>query len=67
VQDTGFGRNYPIGEGLVAFRTLEEARRGTEAVAGDYAHHRRRARELAEEYFDSDKVLTRVIEQSEAV
>jgi hypothetical protein len=27
VQDTGFSRNYPVGEGLVAFRTLDEAAR----------------------------------------
>jgi hypothetical protein len=67
VQDTGFGRNYPLGEGLLAFRTLEDARRSTQAVAADYPLHRRRARELAEEFFDSDKVLARVIEQSEAL
>ena len=28
VQDTGFSRTYPVGEGLIAFRTLDEAVRG---------------------------------------
>jgi hypothetical protein len=63
VQDTGFSRNYPVGEGLVAFRTLEEAIAGAERIAGDYDAHCQAARELAEDYFDSDKVLGQVLEQ----
>jgi hypothetical protein len=56
-QDTGLQRLYPIGEGLLTFRTLEEARAGVEEIVGDHARHARAARALAEEYFDSDKVL----------
>jgi hypothetical protein len=63
VQDTGFRRNYPIGEGLLAFRTLEEAVAGAKRIARDYDHHCRAARALAEEYFDSDKVLGQLIEE----
>lgn len=63
VQDTGFGRNYPVGEGLLAFRTLEQAVAGAERIASDYERHRRAARALAEEYFDSDKVLGRFVEE----
>ena len=63
VQDTGFSRHYPVGEGLVAFRTLEEAVAGAERIARDYDHHCRVARALAEESFDSDKVLGRLIEE----
>lgn len=62
VQDTGFSANLPEGEGLVAFRTLEEAVLGAERIAGDYAAHSRAARALAEEYFDSDKILSRLLE-----
>jgi hypothetical protein len=63
VQDTGFSRNYPVGEGLVAFRTLDDAVAGAERIVRDYDHHCRAARALAEDYFDSDKVLGRLIEE----
>jgi hypothetical protein len=64
VQDTGFGRNYPVGEGLVAFRTPEEAIAGAGRIGRDYEEHCRAARTLAEEYFDSDKVLGRFVEEA---
>jgi hypothetical protein len=63
VQDTGFSRNYPVGEGLVAFSTLEEAIAGARRIARDYEEHRRTARALAEDYFDSNRVLGRFIEE----
>jgi hypothetical protein len=63
VQDTGFGRNYLVGEGLLAFRTLEEAVAGAEAIVRDYEKHCRAARKLAETFFDSDKVLSRFLEE----
>jgi hypothetical protein len=63
VQDTGFSRNYPVGDGLVAFRTLDEAVVGAERIAVDYDRHCRAARSLAEAYFDSNRVLSRLIEQ----
>jgi len=61
VQDTGFGRRYPASCGLVAFRTLEEAVRGADRIARDYEAHSRAARAIAEEFFDSDKVLTELL------
>jgi hypothetical protein len=63
VQDTGFGRNYPVGEGLLAFSTLEEAVAGAGRIARDYEEHCRAARALAEEYFDSDRILGRFLEE----
>jgi hypothetical protein len=63
VQDTGFGRNLPVGEGLLAFRTVEEAAAGARAIARDYDRHCRAARALAEAYFDSDKVLGRFLDE----
>ena len=63
VQDTGFSRSYPVGDGLVAFRTLDEAVLGVERIASDYDRHCSAARSLAEAYFDSDRVLERLIEQ----
>jgi hypothetical protein len=63
VQDTGFGRHLPTGAGLLAFRTLDEAAAGAEAILRDYDTHCRAARALAEDYFDSDKVLSRLLEE----
>jgi hypothetical protein len=63
IQDTGFGRNYPAGEGLVPFRTLDEAVVGAERIRRDYDRHCRAARALAEEYFDSDRVLGKLLEE----
>jgi hypothetical protein len=61
VQDTGFSRTLPVGEGLLAFRTLEEAVEGARALDADYDSHRRAARRLAESHFDSDVVLERFL------
>jgi hypothetical protein len=61
-QDTGFTRRYPCGEGLVPFRTLEEAIAAIEDVQANYARHSRAARAMAEESFDSTKVLSRLLE-----
>jgi len=60
-QDTGFGHLYPTGEGLLTFTTLEEAVGAVQALKSDYAGHARAARAIAAEYFDSDKVLTRLL------
>ncbi len=64
VQDTGFGRTLPVGEGLLAFRTLDEAVDGAERIAADYERHSRAARALAEEFLDSDRVLGRFLEDA---
>ena len=56
-QDTGIRRLYPTGEGLVTFATIEEALAGVESISRDYDRHARAARALAEEFFDSNKVL----------
>jgi hypothetical protein len=62
VQDTGFGRVIPVESGLLAFRTLDEAIAGAEEIASDYERHCRAARALAEEHFDSDRVLSRFLD-----
>jgi hypothetical protein len=62
VQDTGIGDRYPVGEGLLTFRTPDEAIAGAEAIAADYGAHARAARALAEEHFDSDRVIGRFLE-----
>jgi hypothetical protein len=64
VQETGFSDNYPVGEGLVPFRTLDEAAAGARRITADYERHSAAARALAEERFDSDRVLGRFLEEA---
>lgn len=61
-QDTGFGSFLPVGAGLMSFTTTDEACAAIEAVRSDYGRHARAARAVAEEYFDSDRVLTHLLQ-----
>jgi hypothetical protein len=63
VQDTGFSRHIPAGEGLLSFRTMDEAVAGAERILRDYEHHCHAARCLAEGYFDSDRVIRAVLDE----
>ena len=62
-QDTGFSRFVPTGEGLLAFDDENGATAAVAELRRDYARHAAAARELAVEHFDSDLVLSRVLEQ----
>jgi hypothetical protein len=64
IQHTGPSRFLPDSEGLLRFRTLEEAARALCAVEADYERHCRLARELAEEHFDAQRVVGRVLERA---
>jgi hypothetical protein len=64
VQDTGFGRQLPVGEGLLDFRTVDDAVSAARSVAYDLARHSRAARRIAEEYFDARVVLTGFLERA---
>jgi hypothetical protein len=66
VQDTGVGRDYELGKGLVTFRTTEEAVAGAARIAADYDTHAQAARSIAESHFDSDLVLGRFLERAGA-
>lgn len=66
VQDTGFSHSIPVGEGLFAFTTLDEAIDATRRVLSDYGRHSAAARALAETFFDSDVVLTRFLDDVDA-
>jgi hypothetical protein len=64
VQDTGFTRTLPADEGLVSFRTRDEAVAGARAIVDNYERHARAARAVAEEHFDSDTVLAALLEDA---
>jgi hypothetical protein len=61
VQDTGFRSHYPIGEGLFAFTTLDEAVSAIESVEADYHRHCEAARAIAEQYFRAETVLAQLL------
>jgi hypothetical protein len=56
-EDTGFSAHIPAERGLVCFKDLPEAVAGVHEIDGNYAAHSRAARDLAEEYFNSEKWL----------
>jgi hypothetical protein len=64
VQDTGLASSgLPTGLGLVPFGTAEEAAAGAESIAANYTAHCAAARRVAEEHFDSDRVLARLLQE----
>ena len=64
VQDTGFGCSIPTGEGVLTFTTVEEAANAIDRLASDPYRHAAAASDIAEEYFDSDKMLTHLIDEA---
>jgi hypothetical protein len=64
VQDTGFAAVVPTGLGIVPFTTFDEAVAGIESVVADYPAQAQAAREIADAYFDSDRVLAVLLEDA---
>jgi hypothetical protein len=62
-QETGFSRFLPIGQGLFAFETEDDVLSAIDAIEADYPRHACAARRLAEEHFDSTRVLPSLLEQ----
>ena len=60
-QETGFSNFLPTGEGLLAFTDEDGAAAAIEGLRRDYVRHSRAARAIAEEYLDSDIVLTNLL------
>jgi hypothetical protein len=60
-QDTGFSPFIPTGRGLFAFKTIDDAVACIHTMNEDYRLHSEAARTLAETYFRSDLVLTRML------
>ena len=55
-QDTGFGSALPVGEGLFAWRTPDDALDAIESINADYDRHSAAAREIASELFSAERV-----------
>jgi len=60
-QDTGFPDVLPTGEGLFAFRDMDDILGAMEAIAADYDRHSAAARRIAQDYFRAETVLARLL------
>ena len=56
-QDTGWSGFIPTGNGLFAFQNMDEAIDAFQRLLKDPGNQAKGAREIAEEYFDSKKIL----------
>jgi hypothetical protein len=57
VQSTGMESWLPVGEGVLTFRTPDDAVEGIDRINAHYERHRQAARQIAEEYFAAERVL----------
>lgn len=60
-QDTGFGEVLPTGQGLFPFSGVDDAAAALDEVERDPGGHARAAREIAEEYFAAERVLSSIL------
>lgn len=63
-QDTGWSKHLPEGVGLLAFDDVEGAAEALRRVESDPARHARAARAVAEEHFDSARVLASLLAEA---
>lgn len=61
-QDTRWSNFIPSGQGLFAFTDLQTAKDAIEEVTRNYKQHAKAAKDVAQEYFDSNKVLTQMLD-----
>jgi hypothetical protein len=64
VQDTGFTEWLAADAGIVAFDCLDAAIAGAEDIERRYELHCRRARDMAEAYFDARPILSTLIDEA---
>ena len=62
LQDNGWSRYIPTGEGLFAVNSLDEAIAAIESINTDYPHHCKRAREIVHDMLDANKVVGKALE-----
>jgi hypothetical protein len=62
-QESGFSQWLPTGDGLFSYGDVEQAAGALNTIAADYPRHSAAARRIAEENFDSKKVLRELLER----
>jgi hypothetical protein len=63
LQDTGFSRHLPTGEGLFAVSSLEEAAAAATKIQSNFKHHSQKARQIAEEHLSFHKILGKFLRE----
>lgn len=63
-QETGFSKFLPSGKGLFGFKTMEDILAALDAIEGDYEGNCRAARDIAAEYFATEKVVGSLMERA---
>ena len=63
MQDTGFSEHLPCGCGLFAVNNVEEAAEAIAIINRDYERHSKKARDIALEFLDTEKVLPRFLSE----
>ncbi len=61
LEDTGFSKFIPTGKGLFSFKNKEESLKAIEEINNNYEYHSKEARKIAEEFFDSSKILKEML------
>ena len=61
LQSTGFEDVLPTGEGLFAFKTLEEAVDAIHAIRRDYERHARAAQRVARDHLDASRIAHQLL------
>ena len=56
-QDTRWSSYIPSGAGVIAIHDFADAVEAVKEIAGNYEHHSNAAKQIALEYFDSQKIL----------
>lgn len=64
VQDTGWSRHLPAGQGALAFRTMEEAVAAIQSVEENYEQHSRAALAFAQEHLEASRVCQDILEKA---
>ena len=62
LQETGFSKFIPTGKGLFSFKNMQEAAAAIKEINKNYEFHCKEARKIAEKYFDSDKILKKMLD-----
>jgi hypothetical protein len=62
-QASGFDRWLPTGEGLFSFQTVDQAADALNTIAGDYPRHAAAARRIAQQFMDSNVVLSDLLQR----